>query len=95
MYVHLPENDYNDLVAAANVADTVGETFTNDLVMQLLTSEEPRYELLTQAYKNKIVTEYKTKNATMEFKINGYNFFLHIYKSLLFNNIYIYIFIIF
>ncbi|KAG4092890.1 coth-domain-containing protein [Neocallimastix lanati (nom. inval.)] len=71
MYVHLPENDYNDLVAAANVADTVGETFTNDLVMQLLTSEEPRYELLTQAYKNKIVTEYKTKNATMEFKING------------------------
>jgi len=70
MYVNISDEDYTRLNNTANSGYSVDDTFGGDQMMELMLAEEPDYVLLSKVFSND-VEDYKTKNATMSFKING------------------------
>ncbi|OUM56633.1 hypothetical protein PIROE2DRAFT_18659, partial [Piromyces sp. E2] len=72
MFITMPDEDVEKLKAAANVGYSVDDTFNdNTTMMELMASEEPDYKALSEFFKPTVSEDFKTKDASMVFKING------------------------
>ncbi|OUM62204.1 hypothetical protein PIROE2DRAFT_11567, partial [Piromyces sp. E2] len=72
MFITMPDEDVEKLKAAANVGFSVDDNFSNEVsMMELMAAEEPDYNAIFELFKPSAIEDFKTKDASMVFKING------------------------